>query len=104
MASLLQTTNTALLAATEGAETPPDCSLEPESDLSSWQLDLEGIQLVEYNTQLSKKLILYTNVGKKDTLAEISASLESPFPTELSKVLEPECVSVQKVRRIAERI
>ena len=41
--------------------------------------------MVEYNTQLSTKLIQYTKVGKKDTLTEISASLESPFPTELSK-------------------
>lgn len=40
---------------------------------------------MEYNTQLSKKLIQYTKVGKKNTLTEISASLESPFPTELSK-------------------
>jgi len=84
--SLLKSANSALLAVTqEGSVTVPDCSLETETDLSSWQLDLEGIQLVEYNTQLSKKLIQYTKVGKKNTLTEISANLKSPFPTELSK-------------------
>ena len=41
--------------------------------------------MVEYNTQLSKKLIQYTKVGKKNTLTKNSTSLESPFPTELSK-------------------
>merc|ERR1719430_289636 len=68
MASMLQTTNSVLL----GGVTPPDCSLEPDTDLSSWQLDLEGIQLVNNNSQLGKKLALYTRCGKKNTLAELS--------------------------------
>merc|ERR1719430_1375989 len=70
MASMLQTTNSVLLG---GADigTPPDCSIEPDTDLSSWQLDLEGIQLVDNNSQLGKRLALYTRCGKKNTLAEL---------------------------------
>ena len=98
MASLLQTTNSALLAATEGAETPPDCSLEPESDLSSWQLDLEGIQLVDWNSQLGKRLAHYTRCGKKNSLAELSCRspmaiatslLKPPYSTELTRSPAP---------------
>jgi len=85
MASLLQTTNSALLAATEGAETPPDCSLEPESDLSSWQLDLEGIQLVDWNSQLGKRLAHYTRCGKKNSLAELSCRSPMAIATSLLK-------------------
>eukprot|EP00092_Neocalanus_flemingeri_P040846 GFUD01044466.1.p1 GENE.GFUD01044466.1~~GFUD01044466.1.p1 ORF type:complete len:1000 (+),score=364.95 GFUD01044466.1:67-3066(+) len=85
VASLLQTANSALLAVTEDSSVVPECSLETETDLSSWQLDLEGIQLVEWNTQLSRKLVHYTKCGKKNVLSEISANLKSPFPTELSK-------------------
>jgi hypothetical protein len=95
-ASLLQTT------ATEGAETPPDCSLEPESDLSSWQLDLEGIQLVDWNSQLGKRLAHYTRCGKKNSLAELSCRipmaiarslLKTPYSTQWFAV----AVTVQKV-------
>jgi len=86
VASLLQTANSALLAVTEDSSVVvPDCSVEAETDLSNWQLDLEGIQLVEWNTQLSRKLIHYTKCGKKNPLAELSSNLKSPFPTELSK-------------------
>ena len=49
------------------------------------QLGSVTFLLVVYNTQLSKKLIQYTKVGKKNTVTEIPASLKSPFPTELSK-------------------
>merc|ERR1719430_2388428 len=70
LASMLQTTNSVLLGGVD-IGTPPDCSLEPDTDLSSWQLDLEGIQLVDNNSQLGKRLALYTRCGKKNTLAEL---------------------------------
>merc|ERR1719427_1031820 len=86
VANLLQTANSALLSVSvECSTTAPDCSLDAETDLSNWQLDLEGIQLVEWNTQLSRKLVKYTRCGKKNTLTEISTNHNSPFPTELSK-------------------
>ena len=72
MASMLQTTNSALLGGAEAGTTPPDCSAEADTDLSSWQLDLEGIQLVDSNSQLGKRLALYTRCGRKNTLAEVS--------------------------------
>jgi len=84
--SLLKSANSALLGVNqESSETVPDSSLETETDFSSWQLDLEGIQLLEYNTQLSKKLIHYTKMGKKNIMTEISTGILSPFPTEISK-------------------
>merc|ERR1719206_595728 len=83
--SVLKSANSALLGVNqESSETVPDSSLETETDFSNWQLDLEGIQLLEYNTQLSKKLIHYTKIGKKNIMTEISTEM-SPFPTEISK-------------------
>jgi len=43
MVSLLQTANEKLLASSTSIT--PECSMEPDVDLSNWQLDLEGIQL-----------------------------------------------------------
>lgn len=86
MASILQSANSALLALThETSAVVQDCSLDGEMDLSSWQLDLEGIQLMDLNTQLSRKLIHYSKCGKVTTLSEVSTGFKSPFPTEISK-------------------
>merc|ERR1712142_1216067 len=96
MASMLHTTNSALLGATD-VETPPDCSLDPDTDMSSWQLDLEGIQLMDSNSQMGKKLAMYTKWGKKSTIAEIScrapiaitSRMGKPLPTEQKSAPSP---------------
>ena len=65
VASLLKVANSGLLTISEEQESlpgAPEFSSEAEMDLSNWQLDLEGIQLVDLNTQLSKKLLLYNKV------------------------------------------
>ena len=65
VASLLKVANSGLLTISEEQESlsgAPEFSAEAEMDLSNWQLDLEGIQLVDLNTQLSKKLLLYNKV------------------------------------------
>ena len=48
-------------------EPNPECSVEGEEDLSSWQLDLEGIQLVERGLGLGRRLLNYSLMGKKRT-------------------------------------
>jgi hypothetical protein len=54
--SLLRQANDRLL------EASPDASLEEGEDLSSWQLDLEGIQLVE-RAPLGRRLAQYSLLG-----------------------------------------
>merc|ERR1712142_572080 len=96
LASMLHTTNSALLGATD-VETPPDCSLDPDTDMSSWQLDLEGIQLMDSNSQMGKKLAMYTKWGKKSSIAEIScrspiaitSRMGKPLPTEQKSAPSP---------------
>jgi len=102
--NLLRTANSALLATHEGSVVKTDCSLEAETDLSNWQLDLEGIQLVEYSTQMSKKLIQYTKIGKKNMLTELSANIKSPFPKELSKSPVPTAKMWQSIYKRLEEL
>ena len=63
LVSLLRAANDTLLATSTGDPTP-DCSLHPEIDLSSWQLDLEGIQLLERGQPLAKRLAQYSLHGR----------------------------------------
>ena len=72
VADLLKTANSVILAQTEDT----DLSLEPDTvDVSGWQLDLEGIQLVEWQQRL-------LNLSKKRSSSQ---GLRSAFPTELSR-------------------
>ena len=59
LVSLLRQANDKLLAVEEAT---PDASLEGEEDLSSWQLDLEGIQLEE-RAPLGRRLAQYSLLG-----------------------------------------
>ena len=71
MADLLKTANSIIIARTEDT----DLSLEPDTDVSGWQLDLEGIQLVEWQQRL-------VNYNKKRVSGH---GVRSAFPTELSR-------------------
>ena len=72
VADLLKTANSLILAQTEDT----DFSLEPDTtDVSGWQLDLDGIQLVEWQQRL-------LNYSKKRSSSQ---GLRSAFPTELSR-------------------
>ena len=72
VADLLKTANSLILAHTEDT----DFSLEPDTtDVSGWQLDLDGIQLVEWQQRL-------LNYSKKRSSSQ---GLRSAFPTELSR-------------------
>ena len=51
VADLLRKTNSLILAHT-ASETETDFSLDPDTDTSGWQLDLEGIQLVNWKQHL----------------------------------------------------
>eukprot|EP00092_Neocalanus_flemingeri_P001194 GFUD01001272.1.p1 GENE.GFUD01001272.1~~GFUD01001272.1.p1 ORF type:complete len:986 (+),score=248.57 GFUD01001272.1:48-3005(+) len=88
LASLLQSANSVLLATTEGTETPPDCSLDQGTNLSNWQLDLEGIQLVDWNSQLGRRLAHYSRCGKRNSLAELSCRSLAPIGEVKSPLLE----------------
>ena len=59
---LLREANEQLL----GARGSPECSVEGEEDLSSWQLDLEGIQLVERGRPLGRRLAQYSVLGRRE--------------------------------------
>lgn len=71
VADLLRKTNSLILAHT-ASETETDFSLDPDTDTSGWQLDLEGIQLVNWKQKLIQKRLS-------------GHGLRSAFPTELSK-------------------
>ena len=72
VADLLKTANSVLMAHTEDT----DFSLEPDTaDVSGWQLDLDGIQLVEQRQLRQQRLFHYSKQG----------GLRSAFPTELSR-------------------
>jgi len=71
VAGLLKTANSVLMAHTEDT----DFSLEPDTDVSGWQLDLEGIQLVE----MQQRLVSYSK--KRSS----GVGLRSAFPSELSR-------------------
>ena len=71
VADLLRKTNSLVLAHT-ASETETDFSLDPDTDTSGWQLDLEGIQLVNWKQKLIQKRLS-------------GQGLRSAFPTELSK-------------------
>ena len=76
VADLLKTANSLILAQTEDT----DFSLEPDTtDVSGWQLDLDGIQLVEWQQRL-------LNYSKKRSSSQ---GLRSAFPTELSRSPAP---------------
>ena len=71
VADLLKTANSVMMTHTEDT----DFSLEPDTDVSGWQLDLDGIQLVEWQQRL-------LNISKKRSSSQ---GLRSAFPTELSR-------------------
>ena len=72
VADLLKTANSVLMAHTEDT----DFSLEPDTaDVSGWQLDLDGIQLVEQRQLRQQRLFHYSKQG----------GLRFAFPTELSR-------------------
>ena len=75
--SILETANSVLLAqtTTDTVETTTDLSLDPEMDVSGWQLDLEGIQLGSWQQRL-------VNLSKKRLSGQGS---RSAFSTELSR-------------------
>ena len=72
--SLLHDANSKLLKTEE-----TDFSLDPDTDVSGWQLDLEGIQLVEWQQRL-------VNISKKRSEGH---GLRSAFPSELSRSPAP---------------
>jgi len=87
MAELLNNANRALLATTnqagismegqQGTVTPPVFSNDHSYDedlLTNWNLDLDGIELVEWNNNLSRKLIQYTKQIREDFRAGTSMS------------------------------
>lgn len=71
---LLHDANSKLLKTEE-----TDFSLDPDTDVSGWQLDLEGIQLVEWQQRL-------VNISKKRSEGH---GLRSAFPSELSRSPAP---------------
>ena len=71
VADLLRKTNSLVLAHT-ASETETDFSLDPDTDTSGWQLDLEGIQLVNWKQKMIQKRLS-------------GHGLRSAFPSELSK-------------------
>ena len=73
--SILKAANSVLLAQTHSEETT-DFSLDPEMDVSGWQLDLEGIQLGSWQQRL------VSNLSKKRLSGQGN---RSAFPTELSR-------------------
>lgn len=77
VSKLLEQANSALLSHTDVGigELGTDMSLEPESDVSGWQLDLEGIQLGGWQQRLA-------NYSKKRLSGQ---GHRSAFPTELSR-------------------
>jgi len=78
MAQLLNTANKALLATTNsnqwdqdqgGRKTPGSAEQSYDVDedlLSNWNLDLDGLELVEWNNNLSRKLLLCTKQIRED--------------------------------------
>jgi len=72
MANLLQAANRALLAAGQSMSrepsrpTTPDQTSIDEDPLGGWQLDLEGIELIECNNNLSKMLLQYSKQLRQD--------------------------------------
>ena len=83
MANLLQAANRALLAAGQSMSrepsrpTTPDQTSIDEDPLGGWQLDLEGIELIECNNNLSKMLLQYSKQLRQDlSRAEAGANTE----------------------------
>ena len=72
VASLLQAANSALLTQT-ASEVETELSLDPDTDTSGWQLDLEGVQLVGWQ---QRHLVRRRLSGQ---------GLRSAFPAELSR-------------------
>jgi len=75
VSKLLEEANSALLSQTGIDDMGIDMSIEPESDVSGWQLDLEGIQLGGWQQRLA-------NYSKKRLSGQ---GQRSAFPTELSR-------------------
>merc|ERR1712098_1006886 len=75
VSKLLEEANSALLSQTGIDDMGIDMSIEPESDVSGWQLDLEGIQLGGWQQRLA-------NYSKKRLSGH---GQRSAFPTELSR-------------------
>ena len=83
MANLLQAANRALLAAGQSMSREPSRPTTPEhtsideDPLGGWHLDLEGIELVECNNNLSKMLLQYSRQLRQDlSRAEAGAVTE----------------------------
>ena len=69
MAGLLQAANRALLVAGQSLSRPctPETQDTVEDDLlHEWQLDLEGIELIERNNNLSRRLLEYSKQLRED--------------------------------------
>jgi len=83
MAQLLNTANKALLATTNqgdhegggGTKTPVSNEVSYDEDLlTHWNLDLDGLELVEWNNNLSRKLMQYTKHIREEKRAGTPSS------------------------------
>ena len=71
LVSLLRTANDTLLG---GVEASSDWSVEQGSNLSSWQFDLEGIQLLD-STGLGRRILKYSAHDRSGTASTCFCSL-----------------------------
>ena len=72
LVSLLRTANNTLCVLKDRDSPDMSRDLDQQEDLSSWQLDLDGIQLVERGQLLAEKLVQSSRRGRFFSIRRVS--------------------------------